>query len=70
MLDPVAQKVVGPHQWNVKVSHFTDDVLRVGSRGPHIDFASLTDDADVHRRGYHLLTGNPDGKTLIADALS
>ncbi|KAI4246966.1 MAG: hypothetical protein LQ352_006241 [Teloschistes flavicans] len=29
MLDPVAQKVVGPHQWNVKVSHFTDDVLRM-----------------------------------------
>ncbi|KAL8638381.1 MAG: hypothetical protein Q9228_004461 [Teloschistes exilis] len=26
---PVAQKAVGPHQWDVPVSHFTGDVLRM-----------------------------------------
>lgn len=29
ILGSVAQKVIGPHQWNVPVAHFTDDVLRV-----------------------------------------
>ncbi|KAL8719428.1 MAG: hypothetical protein Q9225_003571 [Loekoesia sp. 1 TL-2023] len=27
--DDLAQKAIGPHQWNVPVAHFTDDVLRL-----------------------------------------